>query len=48
MYAYYEIEKLNDRLDPPTKEVIERDKQRQLEAVRALRRLLNQVVLQTR
>jgi hypothetical protein len=44
----WEIDKANDRIDPPTKEVIERDKQRQLDVIKALRRLLTEVVLQIR
>ncbi|MFA6133168.1 MAG: hypothetical protein WC869_04020 [Phycisphaerae bacterium] len=44
----WEMTKVNDRLDPPTKEFIERDKQRQLEAVRALRRMVVAAVLQAR
>ena len=36
----WELAKTREQLDPPTKETIERDRRRQLEAVQALRRAL--------
>ena len=36
----WELAKTREQFDPPTKETIERDRRRQLEAVQALRRAL--------
>lgn len=44
----WELSKTLESLDPPTKEIIERDRRRQLEAVQALRRALSERLLVAR
>jgi hypothetical protein len=38
----WELPKTNDDLKPPTKETIEKDRKRQLEAIQELRRILKE------
>jgi hypothetical protein len=44
----YDVDNITEQSDPPTKEVIERDRQRQVEALRAIRRMLTESVLLVR
>jgi hypothetical protein len=44
----WELSKMPESHDPPTKETIERDRRRQLEAVQALRRALSERLLVAR
>jgi len=41
----WELAQNTDQLDPPTRESIERERRRQLEAIQALRRMLEEVVV---
>jgi hypothetical protein len=44
----WELSKTPESYEPPTKETIERDRRRQLEAVQALRRAVNERLLVAR
>jgi hypothetical protein len=39
-----DIDNFTEQIEPPSKELIERDKQRQIEALRAVRRMLTESV----
>jgi hypothetical protein len=43
-----DIDNITEPIEPPTRESIERDKKRQVEALRAIRRMLTESVLLTR
>ncbi len=44
----WELSKTRESLEPPTRETIERDRRRQLEAVQAVRRALSERLLVAR